>query len=142
MNVNEASFLIPILQAFVGGKAIQYSFLVDDQTPPRWQDMNSRDFDSWHKMLNGNFEFRVKPKPKWRPWTKDEVPKILMIRCLHSHTQHIFAAQRTPNTYASLVSYEGLDQSEKLCMPESLLAMFVHVHEDGSETPCGILLEE
>ena len=57
MDRNQAKRLLPIIQAFAEGKAIQLK-TVDKG----WQDIHSASFDSNPK------NYRIKPEPKYRPF--------------------------------------------------------------------------
>ena len=70
MNRNQAKEFYPILQAFAEGKVIEC------RTKPSalsksWQDMNEwtemKEIEFWN-----NTEYRVKPKPKYRPFKDAE----------------------------------------------------------------------
>lgn len=61
MNRKEAAELLPIIQAFAEGKAIQLK-TVDKG----WQDIHSASFDSNPK------NYRIKPEPKYRPFKDAE----------------------------------------------------------------------
>ena len=60
MNRKEAAELLPIIQAFAEGKEIQQTDGYD------WYDLDDPDF-----MANGN-SYRIKPGPKYRPFTNVE----------------------------------------------------------------------
>ena len=60
MTREEAKQLLPIIQAYVEGKAIQQTDGYD------WYDLDDPDF-----MANGN-SYRIKPGPKYRPFTNVE----------------------------------------------------------------------
>ena len=60
MTREEAKDLLPIIQAWVEGKNIQ--FLSDGE----WQDINQADFTCYPD------KYRIKPEPKYRPFKTNE----------------------------------------------------------------------
>lgn len=60
MTREEANKLLPIIQAFCEGKTIQSKGIADDV--PLWWNDNNPTFDV------GNFDYRIKPEPKYRPF--------------------------------------------------------------------------
>ena len=52
--------LLPIIQAFAGGKTIQYYDSLMDIAD--WEDCENPDFE------NLNYKFRIKPEPTYRPF--------------------------------------------------------------------------
>ena len=60
MNREEAKELLPIMQAFVDGKTVQYLDRIDG-----WRDYNDPSFC-------GNLKYRIKPEPKYRPFRTQE----------------------------------------------------------------------
>lgn len=65
MNRKEAKELMPIIQAFAEGKAIECrtkpSVLEGTDVPNDWTEMKEIEF--WN-----NIEYRIKPEPKYRPF--------------------------------------------------------------------------
>lgn len=92
MNRNQAKELLPIIKAFSEGKVIESRCIKGDKS--LWYDDEDPSFD-------GDFEYRIKPEPKYRPfkdaeecwaemlkhhpfgWVKDkETPKFLVCKAL------------------------------------------------------------
>ena len=60
MTREEAKKLLPILQAFSEGKTIQNRCITDEM--PLWWDDNNPTFEI------DDFDYRIKPEPKYRPF--------------------------------------------------------------------------
>ena len=63
MDRNQAKALLPIIQAFVEGKAIESRCIKGDKS--LWYDDKDPSFDD-------DFEYRIKPEPKYRPFKNGE----------------------------------------------------------------------
>ena len=63
MNRKEAKELMPIIQAFSEGKAIESRCIKGDKS--LWYDDEDPSFDN-------DFEYRIKPEPKYRPFANAE----------------------------------------------------------------------
>ena len=63
MNRNQAKQLLPIIQAYVEGKTIQSRCVKGDTS--LWYDEEDPSFDD-------DFEYRIKPEPKYRPFANAE----------------------------------------------------------------------
>ena len=63
MNRKEAKELIPIIQAFAEGKAIESRCINGDKS--LWYDDEDQSFDD-------DLEYRIKPEPTYRPFKDDE----------------------------------------------------------------------
>lgn len=63
MNRKEAAELLPIIQAFSEGKTIQSRCIKGDTS--LWYDDEDPSFDD-------DFEYRIKPEPKFRPFNNKE----------------------------------------------------------------------
>lgn len=59
MNRNQAKQLLPIIQAYAEGKAIESRCIKGDTS--LWYDDKDPSFDD-------DFEYRIKPEPKYRPF--------------------------------------------------------------------------
>lgn len=59
MNRKEAAKLLPIIQAYAEGKAIESRCIKGD---------GSLFYDDEDPSFDGDFEFRIKPEPKYRPF--------------------------------------------------------------------------
>lgn len=135
MNREQARALLPIIQAFSEGKAIQYRRIAERSgVATTWANCVHVQLETLHI-----FEYRVKPEPQYRPWTADECPKVLPV-----------ALKQHPNQCAGVAYLQvGYDQTYRLlpgqCIRLNALDLFrdyVRVHEDGSTSPCGKLVTE
>lgn len=63
MNKNQAKTLLPIIQAFCEGKTIQSRCIKGDKS--LWYDDEDPSFDD-------DFEYRIKPESKYRPFANAE----------------------------------------------------------------------
>lgn len=63
MNKEQAKDLLPIIQAYVEGKTIESRCIKGDTS--LWYDDNNPSFDE-------DFEYRIKPEPKYRPFKDAE----------------------------------------------------------------------
>ena len=63
MNRNQAKALLPIIQAYAEGKAIESRCIKGDTS--LWYDDKDPSFDD-------DFEYRIKPEPKFRPFKDAE----------------------------------------------------------------------
>ena len=67
MTIEEAKELLPIIQAYVEGKTVQYEFYTDI-----WKDIKEPSFRS-------DVKYRIKPEQKYRPFkTKEECWQEMM----------------------------------------------------------------
>jgi len=105
---------IRVMQAYVDGKEVESKHITShnwvlDKTP-RW---------NWD-----NFDYRIKPTPVLRPWTKDEVPLGAWMRVKDSNCGH--------RRVLICGTYDELTRSTWLSTSEHSL--------DGGKTwlPCGV----
>lgn len=63
MDRNQAKALLPIIQAYAEGKVIESRCIKGDTS--LWYDDKDPSFDD-------DFEYRIKPEPKYRPFAKAE----------------------------------------------------------------------
>lgn len=73
MTREEVNKLLPIIQAFSEGKTIQSKDIKDDI--PLWWNDNNPTFDV------NNFDYRIKPEPKYRPFANAQ-------ECLEEMKKH------------------------------------------------------
>lgn len=67
MTREEAKELLPIIQAFAEGRTIQSRCIKGDKS--LWYDIvDENSFDMGDFNLDSDYEFRVKPEPKYRPF--------------------------------------------------------------------------
>lgn len=126
MNREEAKLWIPLFQAIADGKELQ---ILEDN-------------GEWYKaygigVVRRPTDYRIKPEPKLRPWTKEEVPRVFVVKsrdnvlCVGRYLSESDMVRAVgPGAFA-------FDYSRY-----ALLDNWKHVHEDGTERPCGILSEE
>lgn len=91
MTPAQMTELLPILQAYARGEAIQTRWRQTEHgASPDWWDPTSGS-DLLQGMARGNFEFRIKPVPKQIPWTADDVPPVCWLRhgALDFNTHHM-----------------------------------------------------
>lgn len=62
MNRNQAKIMLPIIQAYIGGKQIQH-------LSNKWEDVDELSIDC---LLNNQELYRIKPEPKYRPFANAE----------------------------------------------------------------------
>ena len=72
MNRNQAKDMLPIIQAYAEGKAIESRCIKGDKS--LWYDDEDPSFDD-------DFEYRIKPEPKYHPFRNME-------RCLEEMQKH------------------------------------------------------
>lgn len=64
MNRNQAKELLPIIEAFSKGRVIQSRHIKGGAS--LWYDVETPNFD------NNDFDYRIKPEPKYRPFANAE----------------------------------------------------------------------
>ena len=74
MTREEAKKLLPIIQAFSEGKTIQRKCITDEM--PLWWDDNDPTFDI------DDFDYRIKPESKYRPFANAE-------ECIEEMKKHV-----------------------------------------------------
>lgn len=74
MTIEQVKVLLPIIQAFAEGKKIQ-SRCITGETSLWWDDDNPTFEDD-------NFEYRIKPEPKYRPFANAE-------ECIEEMKKHV-----------------------------------------------------
>lgn len=118
MNREQAKQLLPIIQAYAEGKAVQarYSQLHDAWTtqdeilPPH------------------HCEYRIKPEPTLRAWTTYSAPRV-------------FAARNKVSGHYMLIDHGKDWHTGDAVIWSVLSATFDRVMEDGTLAPCGTLEE-
>ena len=74
MTREEAKKLLPIIQAYSEGKTIQSKCITDEM--PLWWDDNNPTFEI------DDFDYRIKPEPKYRPFANAE-------ECIEEMKKHV-----------------------------------------------------
>lgn len=131
MDRNQAKVLLPIIQAYAEGKTIESRCIKGDKS--LWYDDEDPSFDD-------DFEYRIKPEPKYRPFKNAE-------ECWQEMKKHqpfgivkdkYFANYQTHRAFTCLITdgcdfggYE--DETFESCFKNLLFA-------DG--TPFGVKVEE
>lgn len=69
MTREKAKELLPVIQAFVNNKIVQYK-----EDNGHWEDSENLDFS------DSSIRYRIKPTPTFRPWRPEEVPVGALIR--------------------------------------------------------------
>lgn len=127
MTPDQVKVLLPLFHAYAEGKELEY----------RAGGNTWRPFtivcDSFH-----GHEVRIKPEPQWRPWKMSETPRCFMVR-----------AKKPGNSLGRLGVVEKIcmiDEPDTLSLEgygtidvHNLFTCYLHVHENGKETPCGVL---
>lgn len=99
MTVEEVKEILPILQAFVDGKIIQYRGLKGD-----WVDYGNPEYLSIN-FLSYSHGYRVKPAPKYRPFkTKEECWKEM-----HNHSDSGWIKNKNTGNYFKITSICKVD---------------------------------
>lgn len=138
MNRDEAKQLLPILEstcaamkAFASGSAVQYG------SPEHgWTDIDNPGFNVDFRD-GAVFHYRIKPEPKLRPWKCDEGPSYLIAKSkLDANRYWPF---RLCRKVANGKYRTGPKPETDFISNEELADLFVWVHEDGTEHPCGVL---
>ena len=137
MTREESKAFYPILQAFAEGKVIEC------RTKPSalsksWQDMNEwtemKEIEFWN-----NTEYRVKPKPKYRPFKDAE-------ECWQEMQKHKpFGWLKGDKCFYNIVSVSNIDVSMANVSGDIITLDFSEVMEDNTfadGTPFGILEED
>lgn len=118
MNREEARQLLPIIRAFAKGKTVQ----CQPSLIAPWDDLGDA-----VNFLYGPNCYRIKPEPKLRPWTSNEMPRVLVVRC-----------KAGPGRPVSLI-VDGEWEHGILVSPTDLADNYVRLDENGSEHPCGVV---
>ena len=121
MTREEANALLPIIQAYAEGKAIESRCIKGDKS--LWYDDEDPSFDD-------DFEYRIKPEPKYRPFKDAEECWAKMLK----HQPFGWYKDKDGDFFmVSAVSNQGL---------RSLQAMFENGDTFVDGTPFGVKVEE
>ena len=94
MDRNKANELLPIIQAYAEGKTIQSRCIKGDTS--LWYDDEDPSFDD-------DFEYRIKPEPKYRPFANAEECWAEM----QKHQPFGWVKDRTANEYVLITTVEN-----------------------------------
>lgn len=131
MNRKEAAELLPFIKAFGEGKDIEI----------RSKNTHAQ-LNGWTKMdefIFGNFEYRIKPEPKYRPFANAE-------ECWHEMQKHQpFGWLNGDKCFYNIVSVSNIDVSMANVSGDIVTLDFSDVMEDNTfadGTPFGVKIEE
>lgn len=131
MNRKEAAELLPFIKAFGEGKDIEI----------RSKNTHAQ-LNGWTKMdefIFGNFEYRIKPEPKYRPF-KDAK------ECWQEMLKHQpFGWLKGDKCFYNIVSVSNIDVSMANVSGDIVTLYFSEVMEDNTfadGTPFGVKVEE
>lgn len=131
MNREEAAELLPFIKAFSEGKDIE----IRSKNP-------HAQLNGWAKMdefIFGNFEYRIKPEPKFRPFKDAE-------ECWNEMQKHQpFGWVNGDKCFYNIVSVSNIDVSMENVSGDIVTLYFSEVMEDNTfadGTPFGVKEEE
>lgn len=115
MTVKEVKEILPIIQAFVDGKIIQYRGLKGD-----WIDYTNPEYLSIN-FLSFSHNYRVKPSPKYRPFkTKEECWEAM-----HNHSDFGWVKNKSTGHYFKI---EGIckidDETVNVLIDDSTYTLY------------------
>ena len=132
MTREEAKEFYPILQAFAEGKVIECrtkpSSLKGSDTPNVWTEMKG--FEFWN-----NTEYRIKPAPKYRPFSNAE-------ECwqeMQKHQPFAWVKEKHSDRYSLITEVNGLSIKVK---EGRLFTDSVKYYTFADGTPFGVKVEE
>ena len=117
MNRNQAKALLPIIKAFAEGKAIESRCIKGDTS--LWYDDEDPSFDD-------DFEYRIKPEPKYRPFKDAE-------ECWQEMLKHKpFGWMKCDTCFYNIVSVSNIDVSMANVSGDIIILNFSDVMEDNT----------
>ena len=130
MNRKEAAELLPIIQAFAEGKAIESRCIKGDKS--LWYDDEDPSFDN-------DLEYRIKKEQKYRPFKNAE-------ECWQEMQKHQpFGWLKGDKCFYNIVSVSNIDVSMANVSGDIVTLYFSEVMEDNTfadGTPFGVKVEE
>lgn len=130
MTREEAKQLLPIIQAFAEGKAIESRCIKGDKS--LWYDDEDPSFDN-------DFGYRIKTKQKYRPFKNAE-------ECWQEMQNHQpFGWLKGDKCFYNIVSVSNIDVSMANVSGDIITLDFIEVMEDNTfadGTPFGVKVEE
>ena len=130
MTREEAKQLLPIIQAFAEGKAIESRCIKGYKS--LWYDDEDPSFDN-------DLEYRLKPEPKYRPFANAEECWTEMLK------HHPFGWLKGDKCFYNIVSVSNIDVSMANVSGDIVTLDFSDVMEDNTfvdGTPFGVKVEE
>jgi hypothetical protein len=139
VNREEAKQLLPIIQAFAEGKAVQY------KCANIWNDVTGSPCFACDPSC-----YRIKPEPRVREWKPEEMPRgpflVVAADCDPlDRWERMYAcravnnADKYPNSPWVFQVAAPNQQSRTSYAPSVMARQFVMIHLDGSTSPCGVL---
>ena len=132
MTREEAKILLPIIQAFSEGKTIQSRCITDEM--PLWWDDNNPTFKI------DDFDYRIKPEPRYRPFKNAE-------ECWNEMQKHQpfgwvkYKDGSTTNKFMFICDISDKEATFNNCIEFTYYSFLEdYVFADG--TPFGVLEEE
>ena len=117
MTREEAKQILPIIQKFAEGKAIESRCIKGDKS--LWYDDEDPSFDN-------DFEYRLKPEPKYRPFANSE-------ECLTEMQKHQpFGWLNGDKCFYNIVSVSNIDVSMANVRGDIVTLDFSEVMEDNT----------
>ena len=130
MTREEAKQLLPIIQAFAEGKAIESRCIKGYKS--LWYDDEDPSFDN-------DLEYRLKPEPKYRPFANAEECWTEMLK------HHPFGWLKGDKCFYNIVSVSNIDVSMANVSGDIVTLDFSEVMEDNTfadGVPFGVKIEE
>lgn len=131
MTRKEAKDLLPIIQAFAEEKVIQSRHIKSGSS--LWYEVETPNFD------NNDFEYRIKPEQKYRPFANAE-------ECWQEMQKHQpFGWVKGDKCFYNIVSVSNIDVSMANVSGDIITLDFSEVMEDNTfydGTPFGVKVEE
>lgn len=130
MTREESKQLLPIIQAFAEGKAIESRCIKGDKS--LWYDDEDPSFDN-------DLEYRIKPEQKYRPFANAEECWCEMLK------HHPFGWLNGDKCFYNIVSVSNIDVSMANVSGDIVTLYFSEVMEDNTfadGTPFGVKDEE
>lgn len=140
MTPARARELLPIIAAFANGEALQER---TKEGLPFSEDRAWRDCGEDISWSAGDQEYRIKPKPRLRPWNSNEAPTFSMLRPKDEDEGKIVERVWHNDENGMLSCCQPRDglESEKICL-RTALKYYVRIDEHGNEHPCGVICGE
>ena len=145
MDRKQAKELLPIITAFANGEAVEFYSGFSEC----WVSGDNLSFDT-------GMNYRIKPKPTWRPWKPSECPKVFVVGVKSSPSAE-GGYQVGMKSWDSVIILDGYQVSKQLretgtykyqedhpvnhqtITLKTLFDQFVQILPNSSHQPCGIL---
>ena len=129
MDRNQAKQLLPIIQAYAEGKAIESRCIKGDTS--LWYDEEDPSFDD-------DFEYRIKPEPKYRPFANTEECWKEMLKHQPFIKYKVIESDKDVYLIIQRIKIDGIETDVERLNFETAFKRFTFA--DG--TPFGVKLEE